>query len=646
MKDTGKQGSTAAEELKDTESRLQQAASIAKLGHYVWDAVADRCLFCSEEHARIHGMSVADYMARSSTLQGLAHPDDREAVNAAFRALRKGENFELEYRIIIPSGETRFIREIGRPIKNAHGKVVQEIGTCQDITKGKRIEFALRENEQRLKNAQRMARLGSWEIDRAGDRKNWSEETFRVLGIPESERRNSATHYGVSVHPDDLDRIRRETEEALREGAEFDTTYRLNCPDGVCRTIHEIAEVAEAPGGGLLMATVQDITERVRLEEKLHQAQRIEAVGNLTGGIAHDFNNLLGVIQGNAELLSRQGGVDQSLTQAILSASQRGAELTSRLLAFSRRQSLDPKLVDPGELVAELSLMMDRTLGETITIDTRVSPSLWPCVVDPGQLENALLNLAINARDAMPRGGSIVLSCENQQLSNDDGLYDLDGDAVTGDYVVFAVRDDGRGMTPMELKRCVEPFFTTKGERHGSGLGLSMVYGFIKQTRGHLTIDSDQGVGTTIRLFLPRSDSKPELPASERQTHCAAPQGETILILEDDPAVLRMVAKMAETIGYKTLVASDAGHAREILDDETPFDILLTDIVIGSEVSGPEFAGEVLSLHPEIPIVFMSGYSEEVAVDRNVLGEDRILLKKPFPMKDLAAALRRSLDTL
>ncbi|MEM1174008.1 MAG: PAS domain-containing protein [Pseudomonadota bacterium] len=644
MNESGHKPGAATDEPGVTESRLQQAASIAKLGHYVWDAVTDRCLFCSEEHARIHGMSVDDYMARSSTLDGLAHPDDRKAVNAAFRALRKGENFELEYRIITPGGETRFIREIGRPIKDADGVVVQEIGTCQDITKGKQTELALRENEQRLKNAQRIARLGSWEIDTDGHRKNWSEETFRLLGIPDSERPNASTHHGVSVHPDDLDRIRRETEKALSDHSLLDTTYRLDCPDGACRTIHEIAEPATTVTNGLLTATVQDISERVRLEEKLSQAQRLEAVGNLTGGIAHDFNNLLGVIQGNAELLSRQSGIDQSLTQAILSASQRGAELTSRLLAFSRRQSLDPKLVDPGELIAELSFMIDRTLGEMITIETQLAEVLWPCLVDPGQLENALLNLAINARDAMSRGGTIFLHCENRRFAPDDDVYDLDGESVLGDFVVVSVRDEGKVMPPADRQRCIEPFYTTKGETHGSGLGLSMVYGFIMQTRGHLAIESAAGVGTTITLFLPRSSRVPARPDVEQPDHYAAPQGETVLILEDDPAVLKMVAEMVETMGYKTLLASDAGDARHILNAETPFDILLTDIVIGSDVSGPEFADEVLSRRPEMPVVFMSGYSEDLAENRGLLGEDRVLLKKPFPLKDLATALRRSLD--
>lgn len=373
-------GKKIGEELRSSEERLRQATQLAGLGYWVWDAATDECLYCSEEHAMIHGLSVADYIDRSSTLDGdflLTHPDDRDRVRATFAELRRGRPFEMEYRVVTPSGEVRYVHEIAKPVFDASGQVAQEVGTSRDVT------------DQKL------------------------------------------------------------------------------------------------------------------AEEQLLQAQKMEALGYLTGGVAHDFNNLLAVISGNAELLGDDLGAEDRRVQSVLHAAGRGAELTQRLLAFSRRQPLSPKPVAIDALVNHMSELLERTMGKAITIEVSNAADLWLAMVDAGQVENALLNLAINARDATPHGGTVTIETANLRV---DARNAADcPNLSTGDYVALAVRDTGSGIAPEVLDHIFEPFFTTKDVGQGSGLGLSMVYGFAEQSGGTVTVDSTPRQGATFRLYLPRA---------------------------------------------------------------------------------------------------------------------------------------------
>jgi PAS domain S-box-containing protein len=387
----------------------------------------------------------------------------------------------------------------------------------------------------------------------------------------------------------------------------------------------------------ILAASIQ----RGRSEEQLAHSQRLDALGQLTGGIAHDFNNLLTVISGNLQLLEIDMPDDSATRETIESASravERGATLTRKLLAFSRRQHLLPNAVDTVQLLADLSEMLGRTLGERIVVTAECPSDVPQAYADPGELEAALINLALNARDAMPNGGRLGITARSAYyLANPED----DSRLAQGRYVVFAVSDTGTGMSPKVMAHVLEPFFTTKEVGKGSGLGLSMVYGFVKQSGGHLNIESQLGRGTRIELYLPIAAStnaeKPSVPMS-RRGH------ETVLVLEDEPGVRRVAVAFLRTLGYQPFEASNAATALEHLAKLPEIDLLFTDIVLGGEMTGFELAAKAREQHPHLPVLFTSGYEyASMGIDSRTFGAFE-LLRKPYRREQLGATIRRVLD--
>ncbi len=386
----------------------------------------------------------------------------------------------------------------------------------------------------------------------------------------------------------------------------------------------------------------EEAKARELMEAQLHQAEKLNAIGQLTGGIAHDFNNLLAVIGNSAEFLQDEPGHDHDLVRTILRATNRGAELTHRLLAFSRRQPLRTKSIALATLVEGMSDLLRRTLGETIEVGTIAEPDLWPVAADPGQVENAFLNLSINARDAMPGGGKLLIECRNIHL--DEAYVAENTEASVGDFVILTVTDNGFGMTDDVRAHAFEPFFTTKEVGKGSGLGLSMIYGFAKQSGGHVDIYSEEGRGTAVKLYLPRDETvAPEVGGNEK-TEAPGGRGEAVLVIEDNPAVRELAVKMLMTLGYRATDVPDVTAARAALDSRQKFDLMLSDVVLPGGMSGPEFAEEVRARFPDLKIIFMSGYPAEAAKRNGFLGSDRVLLNKPFRRSQLAKALRDALD--
>ncbi|MDJ0608156.1 MAG: ATP-binding protein [Kiloniellales bacterium] len=395
--------------------------------------------------------------------------------------------------------------------------------------------------------------------------------------------------------------------------------------------------------------TGADITAQKRAELKLHaseeqlrQAQKMQAIGQLTGGVAHDFNNLLAVIRGNLEILAGKSGEKEPRVQAMFRAIGRGAELTQRLLAFSLRQSLSPRPIDLAGMVEEMSELLARTLGEGVTIETIAAEDLKPALADQGQVENALVNLAINARDAMSGSGKLTIECSNARL--DQSYVARNPEVDAGDYVVLAVSDTGQGMTQKVLEHAVEPFFTTKKVGEGSGLGLSTVYGFAKQSGGHLAIYSEQGLGTTVKLYLPLADQAPQKPKVQPVAPEPSGRGELILIVEDDEEVRKVAASIVQSLGYEVMDVADASEALALLQQDLPIALVLSDVVLPGGMSGPEMADEARIKHPDLQFVFISGYPAEAARRNGSIGSDRVLLNKPFDQRALAVALRQALD--
>jgi len=392
-----------------------------------------------------------------------------------------------------------------------------------------------------------------------------------------------------------------------------------------------------------------EVAERMKAEEALRQAQKMEAVGQLTGGIAHDFNNLLTIVVGNIELLQRhlpeEAGRLRRAADNAMQGAQRAATLTQRLLAFSRRQPLEPKPIDANKLVSGMSELLRRTLGETISLETVLAGGLWRTHADPNQLENAILNLAVNARDAMPGGGMLTIETANAHL-DEAYVAELPEAVPPGQYVLIAVADTGTGMDKSTMERVFEPFFTTKEAGKGTGLGLSQVYGFVRQSGGHVRIYSERGEGTTVKIYLPRLAGSGSEPADEVAKGVDLPsgEGETVLVVEDEEALRAYTTEALRELGYRVLEAPNGPAALELLNRETRVDLLFTDVVLPGGMNGRVLAEEARRRRPGLRALFTTGYTRNAIVHHGRLDPGVHLLGKPFTYAELALKVRRLLD--
>jgi signal transduction histidine kinase/DNA-binding response OmpR family regulator len=469
------------------------------------------------------------------------------------------------------------------------------------------------------------------------------------------------------IHPDDQSLLERLSADALQEGKPFRAEYRIRRPDGdyvwvqangqcefdehgqptrlpaVLIDIHErkIAEQSLRQLTETLEQRVADaVAARALAEEQLRQAQKMEAIGSLTGGVAHDFNNVLQVINGNLQMMAADASGNPATLRRLSAATdavKRGAKLAAHLLAFARRQPLSPTVLNPRRLLAGMSEMLHRALGETMRIETVLSDHLWHVQVDRNQLENALLNLAINARDAMKADGTLTVRAANRVL---DAAFCSDKPELSpGEYVVFSVTDTGAGMPPDVLEHAFEPFFTTKPHGHGTGLGLSMVFGFVRQSGGHTLIESELGRGTTVSLFFPRC-CEPETAEAADETSAPVGGGETVLVVEDDADVRLTAVEMLVQLGYKVLTASSGDAALEFIDSDVPIDLLFTDVVMPGKIKSVELARRAAARSPSVPTLFTSGYTRDEIVHHGKLDAGITLLSKPYRRDDLARKVR------
>lgn len=399
------------------------------------------------------------------------------------------------------------------------------------------------------------------------------------------------------------------------------------------------AKILMISGSKCVYLSAMDITETKKLEEQLRHSQKMEAVGQLTGGVAHDFNNLLSVILGNSEIIQAeldQGSSLQPFIEAILKATNRGAGLTHQLLAFSRKQTLQPVSVSLNRAIEHTVSMLNQSLSEDIEIQTNIDEGLWPIEVDPGQLENAILNLALNSRDAMPGGGTIIISYSNKTIDKNDAMHN---DLTPGDYVSLSFADTGSGIPAEVIQLVFEPFFTTKETGRGTGLGLSMVFGFVKQSGGHISIQSEPNKGTTVTVLLPRSETEESDQSSEKaRTAIANWQGHTALLVEDNDEVRKLTARMLELVGFKVLVAENGITAMEVLKQESAIDFLLSDVILPGELKGPDIAKLVQDQFPDAVILLMSGFNPKGTHSAN--DDATPTLRKPFTNEELISRVQ------
>jgi nitrogen-specific signal transduction histidine kinase len=396
-----------------------------------------------------------------------------------------------------------------------------------------------------------------------------------------------------------------------------------------------------------VIVSARDITERRLLEEQLRQSQKMEAIGQLTGGIAHDFNNMLAIVMGSLDMARRRlaTGTSEGLQKWIDNAAEgatRAATLTSRLLSYSRRQPLDPRVLDVNALVSGMSQLLRQTIAETVEIETVLAAGLWKVFADPGQVENCLVNLAVNARDAMPEGGRITIETRNADL--DDRYASLQSDVRPGQYTMVSVTDTGSGMSPDVIERAFEPFFSTKAPGKGTGLGLSQIFGFVKQSNGHVAIYSEVGHGTTVRLYLPRhAGAAAAAPVAPGLAATPPASGELILVVEDEPAVRRVSVQALQELGYRTLSAEDPAHALKLLADDGGIALLFTDVVMPG-MTGRQLADQARLTRPDLKVLYTTGYSRNAIVHNGVLDTGAFFLPKPFTVDELGAKVSQVLS--
>ena len=525
-------------------------------------------------------------------------------------------------------------------------------GITRDITERRRQAEDLARSRRNLNEAQRLAGLGSFEYDVRRHTLYWSDGLLRIFGITRGEFGGTMATYYSRVHPDDLARIQAEIAHAFETGFEGDMEHRLIRADGEVRHVVNTVAVEREHGVPVrAYGSVKDVTEerrsaaeQVRLEAQLLQAQKMESVGRLAGGVAHDFNNMLGVILGHLELALEQvpsGAPIRGDLEAIRKAAEHSADLTRQLLAFARKQTVTPKVLDLNETVGGTLKMIATLIGENIRLEWRPGSPLWPVRIDPSQVEQIVTNLCVNARDAIGLAGAVTVATENLSLGEDAARR---ANASAGDYATLTVIDNGSGMDAETAAHVFEPFFTTKGSGGGTGLGLATVYGAVTQNGGFVEVRSEPGAGTTFTVALPRhlgtADAEHALPAVPP----AAPGRETILLVEDEPALLTLAERLLAAQGHTVLAAGSPAEALRLAREHRgDIHLLLTDVVM-PEMNGRDLARNLLAMFPRMRRLFMSGYTADVIAHHSIVEPGVHFIQKPFRRDGLLAAVRTALD--
>jgi PAS domain S-box-containing protein len=605
-----------------------------------------------DEAADRHGFEAADHLANLAVIQ-------MRVLIATPIVFAVGVCLVILFLGVYRTSQRRVAEGLVREASVSRSSVASAKGDAETLRKSNaqlaqlnaRLELgqvALQESEARLDRAQAIAGVGSWELDVLTGRYIWSKEMYHIRGVSPEDFEPDIDNVAAFVHPDDYPQVRRWLADLVIGGEEGAQETRVIRPDGEMRVLRVEGRAVTDPDGVIrhLAGTMQDITDRRFIERQLAQAQKMEAIGNLTGGMAHDFNNGLGVIIGNLDLLGRLIKTDQTakeLCDEARDGALRCADLIRLLLAFARRQPLLPQQTDVNALVESITKLLSRTLGEDITLALQLGTPLWPIVADPAQLEAALINLANNARDAMPRGGRLDITTKTAEL--DAHYAALYPEANPGEYVLIEVSDTGTGIAPEIVSRIFEPFFTTKEPGQGTGLGLSMVFGFVKQTGGHLSVYSEPGRGTTFRVYLPRaqaSDAPAVAPTNNQQAVVGG--AETVLVVEDNAPLRRATARQLKELGYQVREAEHAAAALEILSSGDWVDLLLTDVVMPGTMDGLDLAYQATRLRQGLKVLLTSGFPGVRGANQRITGCPFPLLNKPYGHDELARTLREILD--
>jgi len=652
---------------REDAERVQLAlAAGAIIGTWFWHLPTDR-FTVDEAFARSFGLDPAMGRVGLSLAQVVStvHPDDQAGLAQAINeVIARGGHYAHQYRVKRADGHYYWIEANGRVDLAPDGTGLRFPGVLIDVQARRAVEAerdqailklrALNDELEQKVIAQALARGRTWQV---------SPDLIGVIGadgyfeasnpaweamLGWSEEEVSGTYFLDFVHPDDQAGTRAAWNDMLgRELPALRLENRYRHKGGGWRWLSWVA----VPDDGKVYCSARDITvererqdELERAQDLLRQSQKMEAVGQLTGGLAHDFNNLLAGISGSLELMNmrikqdRVGELDRYIGVA-LGATRRAAALTHRLLAFSRRQTLAPRSTDVNAMVGSMLDMIRRTVGPSVQVETGCTPRLWPALVDQSQLENALLNLCINARDAMPEGGRIVIGTDHRQIAPEQAReYDMQ----EGEYLTLCVTDTGTGMPPDVIAKAFDPFFTTKPLGQGTGLGLSMIYGFAKQSGGQVRIESSEGEGTTVTIYLPRhlGEADRDDGAPQQLDAPLAVAGETVLVVDDEPSVRILVSDLLGEFGYTALEAADGAGGLKVLESNARVDLLISDVGLPGMMNGRQMADAARVKRPDLKVLFITGFAETALLNNGQLEPGMSVLTKPFTVETLAARVR------
>lgn len=634
---------TDVTELHEVTELFRQTTEAAQVVIYSHDLAANT-LWLNESFQQRYGHDPAPFANNPALWLDLILPADRAGFLAACRQAVRGtsDRLELLYTLRAADGQYCAVIDRARILRDDAGWALRIVGSILDVT-------ALRREQERTRALVEVAAHAVYEFDVAADTFFYSDGMEKTFGHSWIGPQPAMVLWIQLLHPDERPRVEAEFLGFLAGTDRYaKLEYRLLRANGTWARVRErmIALRDDAGRAVRVIGGIEDVTAEYDTQERLRQSQKLEAIGRLTGGVAHDFNNLLTVIIGSADLMLADTDLaheHRDLARNVGFAARKGADLTSGLLSFARQQPLAPITLDMVAVFAEMDSLLHRILPAYVTLNTTLTPDLWLVEADPTQLNAALLNLCVNAADSMPEGGRITLESRNWVIGEDQAL--ADPEIVTGDFVRIDITDTGHGMTPEVLARAFDPFFTTKPLGKGSGLGLSMVWGFAKQSGGHAKIQSEPGLGTTVTLFLPRSRHAIHQAAEVARADMPYGSGQHVLVVEDDPMLRRFVVALVERLRYRVSQAENGEQALEILRQRPDIALLFSDVVMPGQMSGKDLAERALQEFPGLRLLFTSGYSENAIIHNGRLDEGVQFLAKPYHLRELGEKLRNVFAT-
>ncbi len=635
----------AEEWLKISEARFRLLCDSAPLGVFLADKFGD-FLYVNHYLQKVSMLSFDECL--NFGWEKVIHPEDRYRVLKEWKtAAANGKECSQQYRYLPVDGITRWVKVRTVPNYSAEGHLISHVGTVEDITERKNAEDSLNLAEIKYRNiVESLPAIIYLTEPNPPYLPKYVSPNIVKLGYTLDEWLNLPDIWRHIIHKEDRERVIRTVEAAMSQNLETDLEYRIMAKDGTVFWVHDKGHFVFDDKGEKTgwQGVMLDISSTKELEKQLRLAQKLESVGMLTGGIAHDFNNMLTAINGYSQLTLRQLKKDDPLRpniEEIKKAGQRSAELTRQLLAFSRQQILEPIVTDINEIIVDTTKLLQRLIGENIQLTTSLNPKIGHTIVDPGQFSQIIMNLAVNARDAMPQGGKLTIETANAFLDADYTRQHIG--ILPGAYVMVAVSDSGIGMNEQIKQHIFEPFFTTKELGRGTGLGLATVYGIVKQSGGNIEVYSEQSFGTTFKIYLPLVTEQTEKAEIKTVSIELAMGTETILLVEDEELVRNLSKKILETCGYRVIEASDGLEALELCRQGHSFDLLMTDVVM-PKMGGRELSEKLIQDFPQLKILFTSGYTDNAVVRHGVIGLNTNFIQKPFTPESLSNKIRAILD--